>query len=130
MAISGAFAGMAGTLDMLGGAQNYQVGQLDIPFIQVGFIGIAVALLGRNTAIGTLLGALLFGGLLYGSFHGLGSSSVIDPTLASNLTYIIQGLVVLFVGADVLILYVWNSRKKLRRQRPPKAAKPAEAGAS
>jgi len=130
MAISGAFAGLAGTLDMLGGAQNYQVGQLDIPFIQVGFIGIAVALLGRNTAVGTLLGALLFGGLLYGSFHGLGSSSVIDPTLASNLTYIIQGLVVLFVGADVLILYVWNSRKKLRRQRPPKAAKPAEAGAS
>jgi len=129
MAISGAFAGMAGTLDMLGGAQNYQVGQLDIPYIQVGFIGIAVALLGRNTAIGTLLGALLFGGLLYGSFHGLGSSSVIDPTLAGNLTYIIQGLIVLFVGADVLILYVWSSRKKLRR-RPPKAAKPAEAAAS
>jgi ABC-type uncharacterized transport system permease subunit len=129
MAISGAFAGMAGTLDMLGGAQNYQVGQLDIPFIQVGFIGIAVALLGRNTAIGTLLGALLFGGLLYGSFHGLGSSAVIDPTLAGNLTYIIQGLVVLFVGADVLILYVWNSRKKLRRP-PGKAAKPAEAAAS
>jgi general nucleoside transport system permease protein len=126
MAISGAFAGLAGTLDMLGGAQNYQVGQLDIPFIQVGFIGIAVALLGRNTAIGTLLGALLFGGLLYGSFHGLGSSSVIDPTLASNLTYIIQGLIVLFVGADVLILYVWNSRKKLRRP-PRKTTTPAGA---
>ena len=129
MAISGAFAGLAGALDMLGGAQNYQVGQLDIPFIQVGFIGIAVALLGRNTAIGTLLGALLFGGLLYGSFHGLGSSSVIDPTLANNLTYIIQGLVVLFVGADVLILYVWNSRKRLRRP-PGGPAKPAEAAAS
>jgi ABC-type uncharacterized transport system permease subunit len=126
MAISGAFAGLAGTLDMLGGAQNYQVGQLDIPFIQVGFIGIAVALLGRNTAVGTLLGALLFGGLLYGSFHGLGSSSVIDPTLASNLTYIIQGLVVLFVGADVLILYVWNSRKRLRRRPPREAAPSAE----
>jgi general nucleoside transport system permease protein len=127
MAISGAFAGLAGTLDMLGGAQNYQVGQLDIPFIQVGFIGIAVALLGRNTAVGTLLGALLFGGLLYGSFHGLGSSSVIDPTLASNLTYIIQGLVVLFVGADVLILYVWNSRKKARRRPPTNPAERVEA---
>jgi general nucleoside transport system permease protein len=127
MAISGAFAGLAGTLDMLGGAQNYQVGQLDIPFIQVGFIGIAVALLGRNTAVGTLLGALLFGGLLYGSFHGLGSSSVIDPTLASNLTYIIQGLVVLFVGADVFILYVWNSRKKVRRGPPGAAPDRAEA---
>ena len=124
MAISGAFAGLAGAIDMLGGAQNYQFGQLDIPFSQVGFIGIAVALLGRNTALGTLLGAFLFGGLLYGSFHGLGSSSVIDPQLAGNLTYIIQGLIVLFIGADVLILYAWDSRKKLRWRpgRPAGAA--------
>jgi ABC-type uncharacterized transport system permease subunit len=122
MAISGGFAGLAGTLDMLGGANNYQVGQLDIPFIQVGFIGIAVALLGRNTAIGTLLGALLFGALTFGSFHGLGSSSVINPTLADNLPYIIQGLIVLFIGADVLILYVWNSRRKLR---PPRRQQPS-----
>jgi simple sugar transport system permease protein len=114
MAISGAFAGLAGAIDMLGGTTNYQFGQLDIPFSQVGFIGIAVALLGRNTALGTLLGAFLFGALLYGSFHGLGSSSVIDPQLAGNLTYIIQGLIVLFIGADVLILYAWDSRKKLR----------------
>jgi general nucleoside transport system permease protein len=117
MAISGAFAGLAGTLDMLGGAGNYQVSQLDIPFISVGFIGIAAALLGRNTAIGTLLGALFFGALSYGSFHGLGSSSVIDPTLASNLPYIIMGLIVLFIGADVLILAVWGSRKKLTPRR-------------
>jgi hypothetical protein len=35
----------------------------------------------------------------------------------------IQGLVVLFVGADVLILYVWNTRRKLRpRTRPTEAA--------
>jgi general nucleoside transport system permease protein len=121
MAISGAFAGLAGVIDMLGGAANYQYGQLDIPFSQVGFIGIAVALLGRNTALGTLFGAFLFGALLYGSFHGLGSSSVIDPQLAGNLTYIIQGLIVLFIGADVLILYAWDSRKKLR-WRPGKPA--------
>jgi simple sugar transport system permease protein len=127
MAISGAFAGLAGALDMLGGTTNYQFGQLDVPFSQVGFLGIAVALLGRNTAIGTLLGALLFGGLLYGTSHGLGSGSVIQPELAGNLTYIIQGLVVLFVGADIFILYVWNSRKKLRRKPP--ATKTAEAAA-
>ena len=39
---------------------------------------------------------------------------MIDPSLAGNLTYIIQGLVVLFVGADVLILSVWGARRKLR----------------
>ena len=41
---------------------------------------------------------------------------MIDPQLAGNLTYMIQGLIVLFVGADVLILSVWNARRKLRRR--------------
>jgi simple sugar transport system permease protein len=115
MAISGAFAGLAGGLDMLGYLYHYGVS--DIPVSSIGFLGIAVALLGRNTAVGTGLGALLFGALLFGTTHGL-ASTVIAPDLASNLTYMIQGLVVLFVGADVLILYVWNTR---RRFRPPKA---------
>jgi general nucleoside transport system permease protein len=115
MAISGAFAGLAGTLDMTGYLYHY--GQSDIPFSAVGFLGIAVALLGRNTALGTGLAALLFGALLFGTTHGL-TSNVIQPELAGNLTYIIQGLVVLFIGADVLILYVWNSRRKLRSRRP------------
>ena len=107
MAISGAFAGLAGALDMTG--YLYHFGQIDVPTSSVGFLGIAVALLGRNTAVGTGLGALLFGALLFGTTHGL-SSNVIQPELAGSLTYIIQGLVVLFIGADVLILYVWNAR--------------------
>ncbi len=117
MAISGAFAGLAGALDMLG--YLYHFGVSDIPVSSVGFLGIAVALLGRNTAIGTGLGALLFGALLFGTTHGL-SSNVIDPQLAGNLTYMIQGLIVLFVGADVLILYVWNSRRRMRPRRARK----------
>jgi simple sugar transport system permease protein len=111
MAISGAFAGLAGGLDMLGYLYHYGVS--DIPVSSIGFLGIAVALLGRNTAVGTGLSALLFGALLYGTTHGL-SSNVIQPELAGNLTSMIQGLIVLFVGADVLILYVWNTRRRLR----------------
>jgi len=123
MAISGAFAGLAGALDMLG--YLYHFGVSDVPVSSVGFLGIAVALLGRNTAVGTGLGALLFGALLFGTTHGL-TSSVIQPELAGNLTYMIQGLIVLFVGADVLILYVWNTRRKLR---PRAKARPTEAAA-
>ncbi len=119
MAVSGAFAGLAGALDMLGYLYHY--GQSDIPVSTVGFLGIAVALLGRNTAVGVGLSALLFGSLLYGTTHGL-SSNVIQPELAGNLTYIIQGLIVLFVGADFLILSVWNSRKKLRTTGKPDEA--------
>ncbi len=113
MAISGAFAGLAGGLDMLG--YLYRIGVSDIPASSVGFLGIAVALLGRNTAVGVGLSALLFGALLFGTTHGL-QSSTIAPDLAGNLTYMILGLIVLFVGADLLILSVWNARKKLRRR--------------
>jgi simple sugar transport system permease protein len=116
MAISGAFAGLAGALDMLG--YLYRISVSDIPVSSVGFLGIAVALLGRNTALGVGLAAFLFGALLFGTTHGL-QSGAIDPQLAGNLTYIIQGLIVLFVGADLLILAIWNSRKRLRRQAAP-----------
>jgi len=125
MAISGAFAGLAGGLDMLG--YLYHFGTTDVQASSIGFLGIAVALLGRNTALGVGLAAFLFGGLLYGTTHGL-QSGTIDPSLAGHLTEMIQGLVVLFVGADVLILAVWNSRRKLkRRQRTPDRAPEPEA---
>jgi ABC-type uncharacterized transport system permease subunit len=116
MAISGAFAGLAGGLDMLG--YLYRIGVSDIPASGIGFLGIAVALLGRNTALGVGLGAFLFGALLYGTTHGL-QSGWLGPQLAGNQTYMIQGLIVLFVGADVLILYVWNTRRRLRRKTEP-----------
>jgi simple sugar transport system permease protein len=113
MAISGAFAGLAGGLDMLG--YLYKFGTSDVQASSIGFLGIAVALLGRNTALGTGLAAFLFGALLYGTTHGL-QSGAIDPSLAGHLTEMIQGLVVLFVGADLLILSVWNARRRLRRR--------------
>jgi hypothetical protein len=46
--------------------------------------------------------------------------------LAGNLTYIIDGLVVLFVGADVLVLYVWNTPRRLLRRRAKAATTTAE----
>ena len=128
MAISGAFAGLAGGLDMLG--YLYHFGTTDVQAASIGFLGIAVALLGRNTALGVGLAAFLFGGLLYGTTHGL-QSGTIDPSLAGHLTEMIQGLVVLFVGADVLILAVWNSRRKLKRKQPtPTRAAEPEAASS
>ncbi len=77
MAISGAFAGLAGALDMLG--YLFQFGELDVQASQIGFLGIAVALLGRNTAVGVGISAFLFGALLYGTTRGL-DPNVFDPT--------------------------------------------------
>ncbi len=118
MAISGAFAGLAGAIDLLGWEFNLDL--TVVQSVQVGFIGIAVALLGRNHAVGIFLSALLFGALLVGTSSRNLDPSIFKPELAGNLTRIIQGLVVLFVGADLLILYLWQVRRKLpfRRKAP------------
>jgi simple sugar transport system permease protein len=113
MAISGAFAGLAGSMDILG----WQF-RLDLTSVQtysyIAFIGIAVALLGRNSAGGIFFAALLFAALKTGTSTRNLDPTVFKPELANNLTQLIQGLVVLFVGADVLILYLWQARRKLR----------------
>jgi general nucleoside transport system permease protein len=128
MAIAGAFAGLGGAIDILG--WQYRLGVLDIQVSNIGFIGIAVALLGRNTALGVGLSALLFGSLVEGtSTRGL-DPSVFPPELAGNLTLMIQALVLLFVGADVLILSLWNARKRIgfgRREAPPATQQPEAA---
>jgi general nucleoside transport system permease protein len=102
MAVCGAFAGLAGTLDVLG--WEFRIATNDILNSQLGFLGIAVALLGRNTATGTLFSALLFGALITGTSVRNLDPNIFDPALAINLTYMIQGLVVLFVSTEVLVV--------------------------
>jgi general nucleoside transport system permease protein len=102
MAVCGLFAGLAGALDVLG--WQFRIATNDIEVNQLGFIGIAVALLGRNTASGVVAAALLFGALLSGTSQRNLDPTVFEPELAKNLTYILQGLVVLLVSADVLVL--------------------------
>jgi simple sugar transport system permease protein len=104
MAISGAFAGLAGAIDILGWQFRLSTG--DVQTSQIAFVGIAVALLGRNTAVGTGLAALLFGALVTGTSTRNLDPEVFQPELASNLTLLIQGLVVLFVGIDMVILWL------------------------
>ena len=115
MAIAGLFAGVAGAVDVLG--WEFRLNVNDIQISNIGFIAIAVALLGRNTAVGVFFSALLFGALLNGTSTRNLDPTVFRPDLAGNLTLIIQGLVVLFVGADVLVLWVWNQRRRLRPRR-------------
>jgi len=120
MAISGLFAGLAGAVDVLG--WQFHVGVDDIQGSSVGFIGIAVALLGRNSAPGIFFSALLFGALVNGTSTRNLDPEIFKPELAQNLTLMIQGLVLLFVGTDVLVLYLWRGRQRLmfwRKTEPP-----------
>ena len=103
----------------------FRIATNDIQTVQLGFIGIAVALLGRNTASGTVAAALLFGALLSGTSQRNLDPTIFEPSLAANLTFIIQGLVILIVSADVIVLgLVARSRGLFRRRR----ASPAVSG--
>ena len=111
MAVSGLFAGLAGAIDILG--WEFHITVDDVQASTIGFIGIAVALLGRNTAVGTFFAALLFGALVSGTSTRHLDATVFRPELARNLTLLIQGLIVLFVGAPVLVLYARRGWRKL-----------------
>jgi general nucleoside transport system permease protein len=111
MAIAGSFAGLAGALDVLG--WKFRLDTTDFTST-IGFIGIAVALLGRNKAVGIGLAALLFAALQTGTSTRNLDPEIFPPELATPLTVIIQGLIVLFIGADIIVLVLL---RKLRRRR-------------
>ena len=116
LAIAGAFAGLAGAIDMVGWKYRLTSTEFDANFY--GFTGIAVALLGRNKAIGILFSALLFGSLIVGTSPRQLDPEVFNPELATNLATMIQALIIAFVGAEFLILYLWRARRRVGIGRP------------
>lgn len=104
MFIAGAFAGLAGMAYVFG-IQGYLVDNFDGfgSGSGYGFNAIAVALLGRNTAVGAILAAILFGALEHGGTNMQASAGV-----NVHLIEIIQGLIIFFVGASLLIQYLAN----------------------
>lgn len=101
MMISGAFAGLVGMGPLLGFFHQY-TGTFPT---QLGFTGIAVALLGRNHPVGMALGALLFGFLDR-------ASQILDlRAIPKEIVVIVQGVVVL----AVVVAYEVVSRIAARR---------------
>ncbi|SFD88727.1 nucleoside ABC transporter membrane protein [Bacillus sp. OV194] len=100
MAISGAFAGAAGTMEGLG---TYQYMTINNAFTGVGFDGIAVSLLGANGSVGIIVAALLFGGLKIGALTMQSTAGV--PT---ELIGIVIALIIFFVASSYLIRWLTN----------------------
>jgi general nucleoside transport system permease protein len=125
MAICGLFAGLAGALDIMG--WQFRIATNDVQVSDIGFLGIAVALLGRNTASGTVAAALLFGALKSGTSQRNLDPSIFEPSLATNLTLMIQGLIVLMVSTDMIALRLLrHGRGLVPGRRRPAAEPPAE----
>jgi simple sugar transport system permease protein len=91
MMISGALAGMM-ALNPLMGDQH----RMALDFVAgAGFVGIAVALMGRSHPAGIIPASILFGMLYQG-----GAELAFDmPNISRDMIVIIQGLVILFAGA-------------------------------
>ncbi len=128
MLLSGAVAGLVGMPQLLGASYSYS---LDFP-TGIGFTGIAIALLGRNTPVGMAAAALLWGFLDQ-------TANVLDfQNVPKELVLIIQGVIVL----SVVIAYELVRRYRLVLQQrdvgrstgavppaaPPSAPEPAGVG--
>ncbi|MCL6282551.1 ABC transporter permease [Ruegeria sp. 2012CJ41-6] len=90
MLISGALAGLMSINTTMGEAERLVLNSVE----GAGFIGIAVALMGRNHPFGVLLAALLFGFLYQG-----GAELALWTDIPRELIVVIQALVIMFTGA-------------------------------
>jgi general nucleoside transport system permease protein len=94
MLIAGAFAGLAGAVQIAGVDHNLT----DIYFSDTtGFDAIAVALLGLGSGVGIVLASLLFGAL-----HAGGSVMQADAGISSSLVLVLQALILFSIGANFL----------------------------
>ena len=90
MLISGGLAGLMAINNVMGEAERLVLNAVE----GAGFIGIAVALMGRNHPFGVFLAALLFGFLYQG-----GGELALWTSIPRELIVVIQALVILFTGA-------------------------------
>ena len=90
MMISGGLAGLMAINNVMGEAGRLLLNSAE----GAGFIGIAVALMGRNHPVGIVLAALLFGFLYQG-----GAELALWTSIPRELIVVIQALVILFTGA-------------------------------
>ena len=91
MLISGALAGLMALNPILGEQHRLQIGLAG----GAGFVGIAVALMGRSHPVGVILAALLFGML----YQGGAELAFEMPNITRDMIVVIQALVILFAGA-------------------------------
>jgi len=102
MSIAGGLAGLVGVGEVLGNAGKFRLGFSP----EYGFIGIAVALLGRNQPVGVVAAALLFGAL----HKGAADLDLETEHVTRELSLILQALIILSVSAEGL--WSWMKRRE------------------
>ncbi|HSR86730.1 MAG TPA: ABC transporter permease [Streptosporangiaceae bacterium] len=105
MLLAGGLAGLSGAVAIQGTfySLNFQ------SYGNYGFAGITVALLGRARPLGVVLAAVLFGALQAG-----GTVMQAVTSVPVDITFVLEGLIVLFVAAPPLIRAVFRLRRTER----------------
>jgi len=104
MAISGALAGLAGALEVMGLHHRY-LGALTAG---KGFDGISISLIGQNHPIGIIFAALLIGSLR------TGSNAMQFAGIPKHIVMIIQSIVIFLVAADRIVKTILKYKRKNR----------------
>ena len=123
MLISGGLIGLMATNSVMGEAERLVID----PVQGAGFVGIAVALMGRSHPVGVFLAALLFGAL----YQGGGELTFEMNGMTREIILVIQALVILFTGALDGMIRAPIERLFLtfrRRPEPPLPASPLSPG--
>jgi ABC-type uncharacterized transport system permease subunit len=102
MTISGGLAGMVAISEVMGNRHNYYDGFS----ADWGYLGIAVALLGRNHPLGVFIAAVFFGVLLRGEIF----VDAFTPKVSKDLGWVLQAIIILFVAC--LQVYSRTTRTK------------------
>ena len=113
LAISGALAGLAGALQLMGMGKRISIFTSQEGF---GFAGIVVALMGCSNPFGVFVAGLFYGALIYG---GSKLNLVGAPT---QLVNVIVGTVVFFIAISVIFRNLKSLRKLFGPKKPVSAA--------
>jgi len=105
MALSGGFAGIAAASEIAGTTHVFQPGT----FANMGFDGIAIALLARANPLGIIASSFLWGSLLAGAPRMQQEAHV-----SIDVVRIIQAMILLFVAADAIVRWVFRLRESRR----------------
>jgi len=117
LAISGALAGLAGSLQLMGMGNRISVFSSQEGF---GFAGIVVALIGCSNPFGVLIAGIFYGALMYG---GSKLNLVGAPTQLIN---VIVGTVVFFIAISVIFENLKRIRSHANRNAEAAAIKKAD----
>jgi ABC-type uncharacterized transport system permease subunit len=103
MVISGALAGLAGAVEIMG--LHYRV--FDRFSAGYGFTGITVALLAKNNPLGVIPAALLFGALTNGS-----AGMQLEAGIPVDIVDVLSGVIIFLVASEELVKWFVRRREK------------------